>query len=237
MNLYKIYHDICNRGKERGVKRKKGFELHHILPKSMNGTNDPSNLCLLTPKEHYVVHHCLAKTGNNKMIFAFWRMVNSKGQNNHRISSKEYEQLKQFASEQMSIKMKCRIPWCKGKTGIYSEEYINNLRIRMTGQNSHRFGKKLTEEHKLILKNANLGKKVSEETKLKMSLTQKGRKRSNEFKQKIRESLLGKPGRGKGYKHTDEWKLEASIRNAYNLHCKRIEQDEFIFPEVIYACY
>lgn len=115
MNLYKIYHDICNRGHERGTKIKKGFELHHILPKSMNGTNDPSNLALLTPKEHYVVHHCLAKTGNKKMIFAFWRMVQSKGHNSHRITAKEYDLLKfNFKhSDESKLKMsKSR----KGKT-------------------------------------------------------------------------------------------------------------------------
>lgn len=76
MNLYKIYHDICNRGKDRGLNKKllSGYyELHHILPKSMNGTNDPSNLCLLTPKEHYIVHHCLRI---DKEEFIFPEVIN-----------------------------------------------------------------------------------------------------------------------------------------------------------------
>lgn len=30
MNYMKIYYDICRRGNERGNKRCKGFELHHI---------------------------------------------------------------------------------------------------------------------------------------------------------------------------------------------------------------
>jgi 5-methylcytosine-specific restriction endonuclease McrA len=41
-----------------GKKRKLiGYkEIHHILPKSLGGSNDKSNLVELTAREHYIVH-------------------------------------------------------------------------------------------------------------------------------------------------------------------------------------
>lgn len=111
MNLYKIYHDICNRGHERGTKKAKGFELHHIVPRSMKGTNDPSNLALLTPKEHYVVHHCLAKCGLKKMAWAFRMMSNTRG---FKLTSKQYEELNlnckhsEETRKKMSESQKCK---------------------------------------------------------------------------------------------------------------------------------
>jgi hypothetical protein len=56
------------------------FESHHIIPRSLGGYNNPENLVLLTPKEHYICHLLLTKmlTGNNyhKMLYAFNRITN-----------------------------------------------------------------------------------------------------------------------------------------------------------------
>ncbi len=36
-------------------------EEHHIVPRSLGGTDDPENLIRLTPEDHYFAHCCLAK--------------------------------------------------------------------------------------------------------------------------------------------------------------------------------
>lgn len=58
MNYEKRYHDIIS--SRVNLKREKSanfyFELHHILPKSLGGTNAADNLVLLTPKEHFICH-------------------------------------------------------------------------------------------------------------------------------------------------------------------------------------
>ena len=55
-------------------------EKHHIIPKSLGGTNDDNNLVHLTPREHYICHACLTKFTSGgyltKMTYAFWCMSN-----------------------------------------------------------------------------------------------------------------------------------------------------------------
>lgn len=86
MNYQRIYASIVLRAQsecvERSNKRKAGFyyEVHHIIPKSLGGTNDKSNLAILTAKEHFICHWLLVKIypashiGHKKMLYALWRM-------------------------------------------------------------------------------------------------------------------------------------------------------------------
>lgn len=68
-----------------------GMEVHHIVPKSMGGSNDKSNLISLTPRQHYIAHWMLWKAYGGKMAQAFFFFNNYHGK---RISSKAYEQLR-----------------------------------------------------------------------------------------------------------------------------------------------
>lgn len=172
MNYMKHYNDICNRGHERGTKKVKCFELHHIIPacyfKSRKIATYSENLCLLTPKEHYVVHHLLAKTGCPKMIFSFWRIVHCKSRDYYKITANEYELLRNKRSENLSKLMKVRIfteehrnrireankkslkgniPWNKGKTGVQTA-----WNKGLDKEKQPMFGRKrcpLSDEHKL----------------------------------------------------------------------------------------
>lgn len=36
-------------------------ERHHIIPKSIGGTNDTSNIAILTYREHFIAHWLLTK--------------------------------------------------------------------------------------------------------------------------------------------------------------------------------
>ena len=63
MNYEKIYTQLIERA--RSENRMKGcgiyFEQHHIVPKCLNGSNNKTNLVLLTAREHYVAHKLLCE--------------------------------------------------------------------------------------------------------------------------------------------------------------------------------
>jgi hypothetical protein len=63
MNYKKHYDNLISRGKNRNLDSYS--ENHHIIPRCMGGTDEPSNLVRLTPEEHYVAHQLLVKIYNN----------------------------------------------------------------------------------------------------------------------------------------------------------------------------
>ena len=89
------YNIIDNASKREGTD---GYtETHHIIPRSLGGTDDANNLVCLTPREHYLCHALLPKMVDNtlsmhKMYAAFNMMhVDSYG---NRYTSRLYEYYK-----------------------------------------------------------------------------------------------------------------------------------------------
>ena len=61
MNYLKIYNNLVNSRKYRELTREHGYDIHHIIPKSLGGTDSDSNLVKLTYKEHFISHYLLHK--------------------------------------------------------------------------------------------------------------------------------------------------------------------------------
>ena len=114
MNYEKVYYSIINYAlrKEISGQRWKGdgkyYELHHIIPRCLNGIDDKKNLVLLTPREHFICHWLLFKRFKNDVIirpkmFKAWFMmaVNSKTLNRQIISSRYYEKYRSEISNIM----------------------------------------------------------------------------------------------------------------------------------------
>lgn len=101
MNYHSIYNALINNALILGRTKKPndGLDRHHIIPKSLGGSNDMSNLVLLTSKEHYLAHKLLVKMHDGeqrkKMIYALWWMSKTRGTGMHsnktRITSRDYE--------------------------------------------------------------------------------------------------------------------------------------------------
>ena len=83
-------------------------ERHHIIPKSLGGSNEFSNLVSLTAREHFVCHILLTKmvTGiqRQKMVHAWWAMATLKKdcQDRHRLNSFQYESVRRAYSKQIT---------------------------------------------------------------------------------------------------------------------------------------
>lgn len=172
-------------------------ERHHIIPKSLGGSDDNKNIVSLTAKEHFVCHRLLTKMteGNHryKMLHALGGFVQDGGNVRRNITGKQYEIARNATREarigvkhteetrlKMSKLAKGRVPWNKGLAGV----------------------QQITEDHKQSMKELYAGKSLDE----RYGSTQ----RANEIKEKISSSKLGKPSGMVGKTHTEETKNKMS---------------------------
>lgn len=101
MNYRRVYAKIIFNAKKRDLKKEHGFEIHHILPKSLFPLweKDKRNLVKLTLREHYFCHQLLVKIfPSSEMSFALISMSFSQKYGKV-LSSKQYSYLKTHLSE------------------------------------------------------------------------------------------------------------------------------------------
>lgn len=75
-----------------------GFERHHIVPKSLGGSNAKSNIVVLTPREHCFAHMLLARMysgpAKGKMCYALIALSKLRNKNRAAITTREYDRLR-----------------------------------------------------------------------------------------------------------------------------------------------
>ncbi len=111
----KWYYKIIGRATSRTLSDY--YERHHIIPKSLGGSDLPDNIVSLTAREHFICHRLLVKmtTGadKSKMSQAAWMMVVvGKGQDRYKVNNRTYEKLRL----EMSNVKKLMSTWNKGIT-------------------------------------------------------------------------------------------------------------------------
>jgi hypothetical protein len=169
------YKKLIENAVVRNWKRKKGRERHHILPKSIGGTDEKSNLVYITAREHFICHWLLIKMTDgdyrSKMIYALRGMkAENKNQERYhtRITSRVYERYRLEHSKIHSKRMKGVTPWNKGGVEITDQHRENLVKAAL-----NRPAK--TEEAIQKWKESRVGYRHSEETRLKQSLASKGK--------------------------------------------------------------
>lgn len=145
------YFNIINKAKDRNISGYK--ENHHIIPKSLGGSNKKSNMVNLTAREHYIVHMLLPKMVEDQkhktsMWYAAWCMLRMNTKDQHRYkkhNSKLYNKAKQEASVASKNYWTGRKrPWTEeqrqkqsiaqsGKKYTRSEEYLAKQKAVQTG--------------------------------------------------------------------------------------------------------
>jgi hypothetical protein len=177
MNYIKIYNSIIDRASKRNKTKNDGLHRHRILPGFENGLYEESNICLLTRKEHRIIHKLRWK------IYGKWQDLSS------------YVKLGGKNCDPWNKGIKTgQIPWNKNKNTkflgmsyeeIYGKEkasYIKEMRKDQLQKYNHLQTKIVKEKRKKSiisyyenneskLKNV----KKSDETKKKLSISMKNK--------------------------------------------------------------
>lgn len=251
MNYKKIYTSLIEKRKIEPFYGEY-FEKHHIIPRSLGGSDDESNLVCLSAREHYLAHALLVKIykdgsdEQNKMLWAFNGMRNLHRDYQERIvgNSHLYASLKgkykhsEKTKEKMSASAMGHIVTDETRNKLSKkrkEMYIAGTLEKMVGEKNPMYGKELTDEHKMKMSKALKGKKLnlSDEERERRSERFSGEKNpmygktmSEEHKEKIRSANRNK-------KYTEEMRSRRSELSSNKIHIndgvdgKFVTQEEF----------
>lgn len=192
-------------------------ENHHIIPRSMGGSNDKSNYVRLTLREHFLAHLMLALAyKNSKMTYAFYMMGRTgksrlyeqyklmfiesiSGENSHLYGIPKTEEHKEkIRLSQLGIPKQKHSEETKQKMRDDRKGHTHNLK----GKDSPMYGRQHTDETKRKMGEANGGNKhynygghLSDVHKARISASniglRLGIKKTDEHKRKISETLKG----------------------------------------------
>jgi hypothetical protein len=203
----KVYFSTIEKAVKRGWKKALGRERHHIIPRSLGGSDDKSNLVYLTCREHFLCHWMLVKItqgeARSKMVYALMGMrAENEHQNRYHtvFTARVYEHYRIEHARIHSETMKGRPAWNKGIPQTEGHKEKNRQAALKRAPKS--------EETIEKWKKSREGYKHSKETKLKQKISQTGKVKgpqTEEHRKAISESIKGKP---KKEGHSD------SVRNA-----------------------
>jgi len=202
---YQWYQNLIIKAKNRVLDNTIYQEKHHIIPKSFGGNDLPSNLVSLTLREHYIAHLLLSKMyvgeAKRKMMHALWRMLLRKKIR----GSRRFEMYRQQYIE-TTLKT-------KGIKKTITQKVLDKnerLKVEMSGIGNPMYGKKQTDDAKLLI-----SKKLSEyynnpENRKKQALTRTGSKHSESVKEEMSKKRSGAGNSMFGKKHSEETRRKIS---------------------------
>lgn len=166
----KWYYNIIDNAKNRINFDDNYYENHHIIPKSLGGSNSKNNLIKLTAREHFICHLLLVKmvTTNSQrrsMSYALLTMRRSNGGGREKsLNSKNFELARKIIYPYISGKnnwaYKNPEPFMGEKNPMYrkpcyykmtekeKENWKKNISLGITGEKNPFYGKKHTNETK-----------------------------------------------------------------------------------------
>lgn len=215
MNYKEHYDNLIQTRKDRVLTEGTYYEKHHIIMRSMGGTNDENNLVRLTAREHFIAHRLLWMIYKNRQTAWAFKLMCS---NNKSWSSKIYTELRKELKHSAETKIKISK---SSKDRLIKTDYKMPSMLGRThsAETKIKIGK--ASKDRLTWPNykmpSRLGSKHSTESKIKMSIAHKGSKGptfSLEMLEKMSVSRIG-------IKFSDEHKKNLSIackgRKPWNL--------------------
>ena len=191
------------------------YEKHHIIPKSMGGSNKKDNIVKLTAREHFIAHMLLVRItygdDKTKMRYALMRLLKNPSNNLEKINSRYYEIARKEnlkALKNKKVSNETRMKMSASQKGRYvSEETkkkISEAAKKRTGENNPFFGKNHSDETKSRISKSKLGRKQTTESNEKRSKSLSldknpfyGKKHSEETKRKMSEAAKERHKRNK----------------------------------------
>lgn len=179
----------------RVLSESESVEQHHIIPRSLGGSNEPENIIRLTMREHYIAHMILWKAFGGPMAIAFFLMsIGNKKKYRIRLTAKQYQTLKMNRAQ-----------------AVVTPEFRQKMSVIMTGaprseEHRRKISQTLKEGYASGRIKRQVGKTASEETRAKLSKAFTGRPlgpMTEDHKRKIAQSHIG-------IEHTDETKKRLS---------------------------
>lgn len=134
MNYQKIYNKIVEYRQNHIFD---GYtETHHIMPKSLGGTDDNNNIVNLSAREHFICHWLLLRIYKEdsvewrKMLKAFLMMALCSSSNQQRyITSRQFEKLRIKFAEMMSQEQEGEGNSQYNTCWIYSDKERKSIRV------------------------------------------------------------------------------------------------------------
>lgn len=212
MDYKKLYDNLIDDRKSRIQDTSQYHENHHILPRSLGGSNKNENLISLTPKEHFIAHLLLFKfsTGKDKvkMGYALHMMMTAvnEHQDKRRINSRKFSKL---------------------KLKIYKE---------IIGEKHPNFGVKMSPEFKDKMRQVQLGEKNSMYGKIPWN---KGKtKENNEIIRRLSETLkINPPSKKPGRKKYISGDLRKKCSEISRLNYSKAKKGQIPWNKGIKNCY
>lgn len=155
-------------------------ERHHIVPKSMGGLDTYNNLVDLTAREHFVCHWLLTKM--------------TQGQDKEKMV--------------YALRLMCKRKLHREQ--VTSRVYAHTKQAHADNMSRKHRGKKLNENQKLALYNANKGRSWTDEQRETVSRKLKGRVFTEEARNKMSEAAK----RRKRTPHTEATKAKIAASNS-----------------------
>lgn len=76
---------------KRGIEPLRYVEAHHVIPKSLGGRDNDSNIVVITPREHFVLHRILTKTTPCSQTWAALAALRMSRSSHARLNSRQFD--------------------------------------------------------------------------------------------------------------------------------------------------
>jgi len=201
MNYEKLHDNIINNAKSLTRSKKNGiYEKHHIIMQSVGGTDDPDNLVLLTPKEHFIVHYLLWKMhpNNRKYRDPIFMFKHKGGKNSRLYEAARLSHVHEMKTDNPSTSLSEESKKSKSdklKTYVKTEAHRAAISKSAKGKQK-RLGAVLSEDSKSKISESvktwhkEVG--VSDETREKLRLASTGKIHSGESIEKMCAAALSR---------------------------------------------